>query len=128
MSRVHVSGMIGTARGCAPYDHLCLANDGSAPFRLHASTRAATFLGGELDLTNLHLFPLTLQRAALQPAAGEIVIDASCLDFIGHRSMLALADYARSLDATAVLRTDLSGPARIMEILDLPDMRVEPSA
>ncbi len=38
--------------------------------------------------------------------------------------MLALADYARSLDATVVLRTGLPGPARIIGILDLPDMLV----
>lgn len=104
------------------------ANAGAAPFRLHASTRAAASLGGELDLTSRDLFPMALRRVDIRPTAGELVLDATNLDFIDHRSMLALADYARSFDATVVLRTDLPSPARIIEILDLPDMRVEPSA
>ncbi len=104
------------------------ANDGAAPFRLHASTRAAAALGGELDLTSRDLFSMALRRVDIRPTDGKLVIDATGLDFIDHRSMLALADYARSLDATVVLRTDLPSPARIIEILDLPDMQVEPSA
>ncbi|MGH3802700.1 MAG: MEDS domain-containing protein [Pseudonocardiaceae bacterium] len=102
-------------------------NAGAAPFRLHASTRAAASLAGELDLISRDLFPMALRRVDIRPTDGELVIDATNLDFIDHRSMLALADYARSLDATVVLRTDLPSPARITELLDLPDMRVEPS-
>ncbi|MGH4009125.1 MAG: MEDS domain-containing protein [Pseudonocardiaceae bacterium] len=103
------------------------ANGVAAPFRLHASTRAVACLGGELDLTSRELFPMALRRVDIRPTDGELVIDATGLDFIDHHSMLALADYARSIDATVVLRTDLPSPARIIEILDLLDMQVEPS-
>ena len=147
MSCVLGSGVIGTARGRGPNDHLCLAYDDRGEFQ----SRVLEFLAGglaqgrrvcyaanrntaalwddlrDLDETVRSDRPDTVQ-AALQPAAGELVIDATYLDFIDHRSMIALADYARSLATTIVLRTDLPGPARIIEILDFPTMRVEPSA
>lgn len=101
------------------------ANETATPFRLHASMHAAAALGGNLDLASRCLFPLTLQRADLRPTAGELVIDAAQLAFIDHRSLLTLAEYARSRDATAVLRTSRPTVTRIIEILELKDVRVE---
>lgn len=100
-------------------------NETATPFRLHASTRAAAALSGDLDLASRCLFPLTLRRTDLRPTAGELVIDATELTFIDHRGLLALAEYARSRDATVVLRASLTTAARIIEVLDLKDVRVE---
>ena len=100
-------------------------NDGAPLFRLYASTYAAASLSGELDVTSLGLFPMALRWADLRPTAGEMVIDASELAFIDHRSLLALAEHARSWDATAVLLADLPSAARMIEILDLKEVRVE---
>jgi anti-anti-sigma regulatory factor len=98
------------------------------PFRLHASTdgAAAAALSGQLDATSLRLFPMTLRWADLRPTGGQLVIDAAELAFIDHRSLLALADHARRCDATAVLLSDhLPSAARMIDILDLNDVRVQ---
>ncbi len=97
-------------------------------FRLHASTSAAVALAGELDLSSRELFPLALRRADLRPTGGELRIDASRLAFVDHRSLLALAEYARRREATAVLQTGLRSAARIVEILGLQNLRVDPPA
>jgi anti-anti-sigma regulatory factor len=99
---------------------------GAPPFRLFASTGAAVALAGELDLTCRDLFPMALQRADLQPTGGELRIEARQLAFIDHRSLLALARYARQRGATAVLQTGLRSAARIIEVLGLQNVRVEP--
>lgn len=96
------------------------------PFRLSALTdRAAASLSGELDTTSLRLFPMALRRADLRPTDGELVIDAGELTFIDHRSLLALAEHARRWDATAVLLADLPSAARMIDILDLEEVRVQ---
>lgn len=100
-------------------------NEDVTPFRLSASTCAAASLSGELDATSKNLFPMTLQWADLRPTAGELVIDASELTFIDHRSLIALAEYVQRWDARAVLLGHLPTAARLIDILDLNDVRVE---
>lgn len=95
-------------------------------FRLHASTDgAAVSLSGELDHTCRELFQVALRRADPRPTGGELVIDATNLTFVDHRSLLALATRAQVYEATAVLRTGCRIPARIIEVLDLQGIRVE---
>lgn len=101
-------------------------NEGTTQFRLHASDRAAASLGGEIDFNSRDLFPLALERADLWPTGGELLIDATDLTFIDHRSLILLGEFAARRGGVAVLRTANSGPARIVEILDLTDVRVEP--
>lgn len=100
----------------------------AAPFRLHASERTdcAATLGGELDLVSAELFPLALDRANLQVRDGELVLDAADLTFVDHRSLLWLAEHARRRAASVVLRTSHPGASRIIEALNLTDVRVEP--
>jgi anti-anti-sigma regulatory factor len=100
-------------------------NSGTAQFRLHASHRAAASLHGELDMTTVELLSLTLQRADLQPDGGEVVIDATGLTYIDHRALLMLAEHTRRAHATVVLRTAWPGAAPLVELLDLPQVRVE---
>ncbi len=103
-------------------------NSGTTEFWLHASSHAAVSLDGELDLATVDLFCLALERAELRPIGGELVIDATGLTFIDHRNLLALAAYARRSGAVAMLKTNWPGSARLIELLGVEDVRVEPLA
>jgi anti-anti-sigma regulatory factor len=100
-------------------------NESTPLFRLYASAYAAASLSGELDATNDSLFTTALQHADLRPTAGELVIDASELSFIDHRSLLSLANHARRCDATTVLLGDLPSAVKLIDILDLTEVRIE---
>lgn len=104
-----------------------VVNRGASPFRLHAaaSNDHAAALGGELDLATVELLPLALHRADPSPYDGDLVLDATGLEFIDHRSMLQLVGYALARDSRLVLRTARPGPARIVDALGLSDVRVE---
>ena len=102
------------------------ANEGATQFRLHASSWAAAALGGEVDINVRRLLALALERAGLRPTNGELVIDAAELTFIDHRSLIMLGQFAAARGAVAVLRTANPNPARIVDVLELQDVRVEP--
>ncbi len=97
-------------------------------FRLHASMSAAAALAGELDLGNVALFGLALQRADLRPTGGELVIDAAEVTFMDHRNLIMLAEYGRRNRVTVVLRICWRGAARLVQLLNLDGVRVEPLA
>ncbi|MGY0006649.1 MEDS domain-containing protein [Micromonospora sp. I033] len=95
-------------------------------FRLHAGGgEAVVELGGELDPSNNRLFATALDRADPRPVDGRLVLDATGLRFVDHRCLLHLRDHARLHGATAVLRTSRSAAARLVELLDLDEVRVE---
>ncbi|MFE9957626.1 MEDS domain-containing protein [Micromonospora sp. NPDC005299] len=95
-------------------------------FRLHAGGgEAVVELGGELDPSNHRLFAAALDRADPRPVDGRLVLDATGLRFVDHRCLLHLGDHARRHGATAVLRTSRSAAARLVELLDLAEVRVE---
>jgi hypothetical protein len=105
-------------------------NDESTLFRLHACPpeAGAAALAGEVDVTGRRLFPLTLRR--VQPAVrdGQVVVDATNLRFIDHRGLLELGAYARERGAVAVLRTPSTVTGRVIDMLNLTDVRAEPVA
>jgi anti-anti-sigma regulatory factor len=100
----------------------------ATPFRLHAHLSAGAALAGEVDLFSRELLADALDRADLPVIAGEIVIDATALDFIDHRGMQVLADLARRSGATVVLRTARRAPRKLLEIMDIDGVRVESPA
>ncbi|ONI92149.1 hypothetical protein ALI22I_05645 [Saccharothrix sp. ALI-22-I] len=102
-------------------------NQDTIGFRLHGSSNGAysASLHGELDLSTANLFIAALHRIELPLRDGELVIDATGLDFIDHGSLLRLHDHAQRRAATLVLHTSHAGPARIAQALDLADVRVE---
>jgi hypothetical protein len=71
---------------------------------------------------------LTLRR--VQPAVrdGQVVVDATNLRFIDHRGLLELGAYARERGAVAVLRTPSTVTGRVIDMLNLTDVRAEPVA
>ncbi|MFC7532942.1 MEDS domain-containing protein [Actinoplanes sp. GCM10030250] len=95
-------------------------------FQLHpGATSAEAVLDGEVDGSAGELFTTALRRTDLAASGGEIVVDAAGLSFIDHRSLLAVERYAESQGLTAVLRTRTSAAARLAQLLDLPNVRVE---
>ncbi|MGR6318337.1 MEDS domain-containing protein [Micromonospora soli] len=97
-----------------------------APFRLHATLGdAVVALGGELDPSNHQQFAAALDRADPRPVDGRVVVDGAALRFVDHRCLLHLRDHARRRGATAVLRTSRAAAARLVELLDLTEVRVE---
>ena len=105
-----------------------IANDDSVPFRLYASPpeAGAAKLTGELDVTSRELLPAALRHVEPRVVEGRIVIDASDLSFVDHRALLTLAAHARGRGATAVLRIPSPVAGRMVELLGLPDMQMEP--
>lgn len=95
---------------------------GTAPFRLYAVPGARVALDGELDLNSHESFPRALDRADLRSDDGPVVVEASSLDFIDHRALLALA---RAVGGDVVLRTRQPATARLVELLEIPGLRVE---
>lgn len=104
-----------------------LTNQRSTPFHLHASPLHGTSvtLDGELDMASQELWARVLARAEPRPVDGSVVIDATGLRFIDHRSLLTLADYADRHGTTVVLRTRVHHPARVLELLGVTGVRVE---
>lgn len=82
-------------------------------------------LAGELDLSTQRLFALAMERARPRPANGELALDARGLTFIDHRHLLMLATAAKRHDAKLVLCGPPFGVRRLVEVLALPDVRVE---
>jgi anti-anti-sigma regulatory factor len=108
----------------------CMHPDGNVEdvlFRLYAVApgEGHAALAGELDLSNHELFRAALDRADLRPTDGELVLSATGLRFLDHRALAHLGEYARRRGATAVLRTSRSAAARLVDLLDLPGIRVE---
>jgi DcmR-like sensory protein len=104
------------------------ASSGTTPFHLHALRGAEAGeleLNGELDMVSRALFPLALERADSRITGDELVIDATGLRFLDHNSMLAISELAERREATVVLRTSGLMPARLIEILELRNVRVE---
>ncbi|WP_446219555.1 MEDS domain-containing protein [Micromonospora sp. IBHARD004] len=96
-------------------------------FRLHAADpdEGMVALAGELDPSIHRLFATALDRVDPHPVDGRLVVDGAGLRFIDHRSLIHLGEHARRRGAIAVLRTTRSAAARLAELLELPDVRVE---
>lgn len=120
---VRVLGAVAVAElACVHAAH----NVAEVPFSLHGTAGpGGVALSGELDGTDADLLAWALDRAAPPVVDGEVVVDGAGLEFIDHRSLLRLADYARGRGATAVLRTPLPAAARLADLLRVPGIRVE---
>lgn len=97
-------------------------------FRLYAADGGAHLaLGGEVDSCVAEDLTSSLGRTGLQPS-GELVVDAERLDFVDHRGLISLRDFAVRSGTTAVLRTSHPMPQRLIGILGLDSIRVESPA
>ncbi|AGL17853.1 MEDS domain-containing protein [Actinoplanes sp. N902-109] len=108
-------------------DVACVHPHSDTPFRLFASGPGSTgaALAGELDAATRTRLEHALDRAELDPAGGELVLDAPGLTFVDHNTLLDLDAYARRRGTTVLLRTRLRSAARLADLLDLTALRVE---
>lgn len=101
------------------------ARAGMTPFYVYSPENGADLaLAGEIDIVGTDDFRTCLDRTGLE-LTRELVVDGSWLDFIDHRALAGLADYARRFQVTAVLRTCSTMPGRLIELLGLEDIRTE---
>lgn len=101
------------------------ARAGITPFRVYSSDhRADLALAGELDMSVTDDLRACLDRAGLD-VSGELVVDGMALDFVDHRGLESIRDFASSHGATAVLRTGSDLPGRLIELLGLEGIRAE---
>ena len=103
------------------------ARAGMAPFRVFASDDHADLaLAGELDVSAADSLRACLGRIGLD-VTRELVVDGTRLKFVDHRGLESIRDFAKGFGATAVLRTSSALPARLVELLRLEGIRVEPA-
>ncbi len=134
MSEHPLSGMCGFDRreltAAATVALACLHPAGRAgvtPFRVYCSDHQADLaLAGELDMVADADFRACLDRIDLD-VTSELVVDGMGLDFVDHRGLESIRDFARGLGATAVLRTCSEMPGRLIQLLGLEGIRVEPA-
>ena len=100
----------------------------SSPFHLHAAQGADFALRGETDTFTAPVLARVLACLPRVDATPELVIDASGLDFIEHRSLLTLEDLSGRLGLTALILRDAPAPTgQLIELLGLHLVRVEGS-
>ena len=102
-----------------------LARGELSPFHLSADPRADVALAGSVDTLSATHLVTALERIGV-PAPGETLeIDTSALEFIDHRTLLALDQYAARRRATVVLRSAPSIAQRLMTLIPLRALRRE---
>ena len=104
--------------------HPFVAKD-AVDFRLFAEPGVGFALEGEIDAGNHGIFATTLERIWQLVEGDPIVIDARGLDFVTHHQLRMLDEYARAEQRDVVLRTDQRIVARLIELLELTNVRVE---
>ena len=98
---------------------------GSTLFRVYSPDRDADLaLAGELDMSVADDFRACLDRIDLD-VSRELIVDGTGLDFVDHRGLEGIRDFARGRGATAVLRTCSEMPGRLIELLGLEGIRAE---
>jgi hypothetical protein len=103
------------------------ARSGMATFGVFASDDHADLaLAGELDVSATDSLRACLGRTGLE-ATRELVVDGTRLKFVDHRGLESIRDFASGFGATAVLRTSSGLPARLIDLLRLEGIRVEPA-
>jgi hypothetical protein len=100
------------------------ANLGSTSFHLFADTDFA--LAGEIDHSSADVFATTLGRTVPLSSGAELTVGARGLEFVDHRTLLALSEAARRGVRTVVVDTTGYSTTRTMiEMLELTNLRVE---
>jgi anti-anti-sigma regulatory factor len=96
-----------------------------APFRMHAGENADLVLSGELDITTVELLAGTLERLGPSSNVASLTLDAAELRFADHRSLIALSEFGSRIGAAIVFRAPPPQIGRLLDILDLDNMRLE---
>jgi hypothetical protein len=97
-----------------------------SPFQLRATPGADAALVGSVDAFCVDQLVQALWRICVPRPGQRAVLDATGLEFIEFRALLELDRYVTRQDATLVLRSPPAMVPRLMELLDLPALGVEP--
>ncbi|GBE65441.1 hypothetical protein MFM001_19030 [Mycobacterium sp. MFM001] len=102
-----------------------MVNAGAVGFRIYAEQGIDFALAGELDAADGEAFNTALQRIWPLAAGDEVVVDARALDFVTHPQLVAMDRLAAADGRQVVLQTDRRMVARLAELLELSNLRVE---
>lgn len=100
-------------------------NNGVTTFQWYATEGADVGLSGQIDITNVEVFDVTLARTMPLLAGPRLVVDAGGLEFIDHRGMLALEQHAEENGTQVTLRTNAAIVHRFADLLALRAVRPE---
>jgi anti-anti-sigma regulatory factor len=95
------------------------------PFQLHAGPGTSLVISGELDASSEATLVSVLRHVGPTSASERVIIDATGLQFVDHRALCALEDFARTHDTTVVLRGAHRIAATICALLELDRVVVE---
>lgn len=96
-----------------------VASEGTSAFHLFAADDHTLALRGEIDIASQAAFERALGRVH-PPDAKHLFLDVSGLDFVDHRGLVALSQYADAHDTTVVLQSEPAIVRRLIEILGIP--------
>src|SRR4051794_965467 len=82
-----------------------LAYGGLSPFQLSADSRADVALAGSVDTFSAAHLTTALQRIRAPEPGMPLLVDVTALEFIDHRTLLVLDQYAAGRVATVVLQS-----------------------
>ncbi|MEE3752638.1 MEDS domain-containing protein [Mycobacterium intracellulare] len=96
-------------------------------FRLHPAPQATFALTGNIDLHSDGLYTTALQRIWSLLVDDPLIIDAQDLEFISHQQLYTLDHYARTDGRTVILRTGQRIPTRLLDVLHLTNVELQPA-
>lgn len=102
-------------------------NRGATEFRLYggAGPDVSLALAGEIDLSNRNVFASALRQASPTPVGDALVVDASGLTFMDHRTLAGLAAQATELGLTTlVYAAEESVLSTLAQLMPVPGMQV----
>jgi hypothetical protein len=97
-----------------------------SPFALRAARRADVALVGSVDAFSVAQLVEALRRIGVPRPGGRAVLDATEWEFVDVRALRELDRHAADIGATLVLRSPRSPVPRMIGLLELRAVRVEP--
>lgn len=121
-----------TQLGSAADELICLhpfVGSGAVDFQVYADAEPGIdfVIVGEVDASNGDVFATALRRLWPLTTSDTLHIDVEALRFIGQRQLVTLDQTAVQHSTAVVLHTRERFPRRLVELLDLTAVRVEPT-
>jgi hypothetical protein len=96
-----------------------------SPFHLFADPQADVALSGSVDTLSATHLVTALDRIGVSAPGAVLRVDTSALEFIDHRTLLALDQYAAHRLATVVLQSAPGIVQRLMKLVPLRALGLE---
>lgn len=105
-----------------------VVREGATPFHVFRDATGVLAIGGELDVTCRALFERALATVPVPADRGELVVDLSAVDFVDHRSLMMLDEWACGRATALVLRCAPPVVRHVVDVLALDRISVEVAA